>query len=356
MGTVTFEQLLIQLGEAHTPEAVFGQEVLSAEQLKAIYRHFVTIIHPDRNPQAQQSATWGFQLLQKWYTIACDKEAKGVYGRPVLIEINSPDHRYVGYTPPIVGDLADIFVAYMDEDGEKVVLKLLRHPRDNDLGEREGRELQRIGRELVGNPLIAHFPQLIETFILRDAEGKERHCNVLRYEEGARSLSEVIGRYPHGLHPADMAWMFNRTLAILDITHNLGLVHGAVLPPHLWIRPSDHNGLLLDWCYNTFIGQPLTTIVPAYKAYYPPEVEQNLPATAATDLYMAANTILALLGGDVTRQTLPQSTPKAITALLRSCLLPSPHRRMQSAQELHTVFRELLERLYGPPHFRPFSL
>jgi serine/threonine protein kinase len=166
----------------------------------------------------------------------------------------------------------------------------------------------------------------------------------------------VIAARPHGIDAADMAWIFNRLLAALAVAHAQGIVHGAVTPDHLLLRLSDHNGILIDWCYSVEIGSTIAAISPPYRAFYPPEVLAKQPATPATDLYMAAQCMVALLGGDVAAGQIPPATPRPIAALLRGCLIPSPHRRAQGAWEIFGEFRDILARIYGPPHFRPFTL
>jgi hypothetical protein len=170
------------------------------------------------------------------------------------------------------------------------------------------------------------------------------------------SLAAVMRAYPTGIAAADAAWMFNRLLAILGVIHGMGLVHGAVTLDHMLIRPHDHNGLLLDWCYSVPSGSPIKAVNLAYTADYPPEVQARQPATAATDLYMAARCLLRLLGGDPVTGELPTPVPKPIRLLLHSCLLPSPHRRANDAWELFDEFQTILGQLYGPPRFRPFVM
>ena len=104
------------------------------------------------------------------------------------------------------------------------------------------------------------------------------------------------------------------------------------------------------------IGEPLKALSPPYAADYPPEVTAKQPATPATDLYLAARCMVRLLGGDGDPQSLPAGVPKAIVALLRSCLLASPQRRANDAWQLYDDFREILGQIYGPPVFRPFQM
>jgi serine/threonine protein kinase len=184
----------------------------------------------------------------------------------------------------------------------------------------------------------------------------QRHTNVVRAETDYVSLADVLRAYPAGLHPADAAWMFNRMLAALGVIHSLGIVHGAVLPPHVLIRPSDHNGMLIDWCYSVPVGAALQAISMPYAADYPPEVNARLPATPATDLYLAAGCMVRLLGGDHATAELPPSVPKPIRLLLRACLIPAPQRRAVDAWQVFEDFQTILGDLYGPRTFRPFHM
>ncbi|HEX9369405.1 MAG TPA: hypothetical protein VF897_00290 [Roseiflexaceae bacterium] len=351
MNPTTLPDLLDLLRRAARPADVFG--ALAGDPhvaLRRRYRELAALAHPDRNPARVAEASEAFRALQAWYAAARRDLAQGAYAAPPRIEATTRRHRYTGHAPPLRGDLCDLFPA--GAGGSPVLLKVARQARDNDLLAAEARALRRIGRELAGQPLRAHFPTLIEHFLLRDAAGALRHTNVLRAEDGYVALAEVLRAYPGGLDAADAAWMFNRLLAALGVAHGLGIVHGAVLPAHVLIRPADHNGMLIDWCYSVADGEPLKAISPPHAADYPPEVHARQPATPATDIFMAARCMARLLGGDA--QDLPARVPRPIAALLRACLLPSPHRRPGDAWQLFDEFQEILRRLYGPPTFRPF--
>lgn len=354
--TETLADLLWQLQRTTSPESLFGAEAaLGAEDLRARYREWVRRVHPDYHPTATDMASEAFRLLQGWYEAAQQRVAQGIYGQTVRIHIRSPKHLYEGDRAPIAGDLADLYPAAAEDQGD-VLLKIGRATRNNDLLLTEARTLTRLDRALQGDPLRAHFPTLIEHFQIRDEMGHQRQTNVLRVEAETVTLAEVIAARPAGIDAADMAWMFNRLLAALAVAHAQGFVHGAVTPAHLLLRPADHNGILIDWCYSVEIGATIAAVSPPYRAFYPPEVLTKQPAIPATDLYMAAQSMVALLGGDVASGQLPPSTPRPIQALLRACLIPSPHRRAQDAWAIFGEFREILARLYGPPTFRPFSL
>ncbi len=351
-----FNNYLLKLRQAAQPEDVFGRlSAPQAECLRELYRDMVIELHPDHNQLRVAEATEAFKLLQEWHEAAKIKVAAGTYGTEPTLEVSSRRHHYVSAKPAIAGDLSDVFTARADGK-RKVVVKVVRHPKNNDLLLAEATALRELHEHLDRTPLRAHFPVLIETFRLKDESGAERQTNVLRHEAEVFSLADVRKKYPDGIDPADAAWMFNRMIAALGKTHEVGLVHGAIVPEHVLIRPKDHNGILIDWCYSVRSGEQIKAISPSRKAFYPPEVLQKLAATPATDLFMAAQCMIEILGGDVATGQLPSSVPKPIAALLRACLIPAPKRRYQNAWHIFDDFKEILERLYGEPTFRSFTM
>lgn len=351
----TFSELVDCLHQATRPEEVFG--VLDGAQevaLKRRYRELAAMVHPDHNPGQAVEASRAFQALQVWYTQARQRLEQSTYGQHTYITAATALHDYVGTTPPLHGDLCDLFPCQVGSG--PVLLKVARSGSNNDLLQAEAQVLHRIERELAGQRVRAHFPTLIEHFRLRDTEGRKHHVNVLRAEAGYVSLEEVLRAYPNGIDAADAAWMFNRILTAIGVLHNLGIIHGAVLPGHILIRPDDHNGMLIDWCYSVPLGETIKAVSPPSVAEYPPEVSARRPATAATDTYMAAACMVRLLGGNPATATLPPRVPKAIGALLRACLLPSPSRRSGDAWQIFEDFQEILAGLYGPRKFRPFVI
>ncbi|MCB0076812.1 MAG: hypothetical protein KDD73_05260 [Anaerolineales bacterium] len=352
-------RFLAKWQRASQPVDVFGPLAAPQEEvLRRRYRELANAVHPDRYRRGSEAAlaTQAFQLLQGWHAWAQRQIKAGHYGSAVRFSIASARAIYHCAGEPIRGDLADLYHAEA-ANGGGALLKIVRRPSNNDLMEREAMILAHLYQRLEADPLRAHFPTLQESFLCRDAQGAQRRINVLSVEADCHALNAVTQRYPHGLHPADAAWMFNRLLAALAVTHQAGLVHGAVLLDHLLIRPEDHNGILIDWCYAVPIGEKIRAICPAHDADYPPEVLARRPATPATDLYMAARVMARLLGSaDGSADALPRHLPAALTAFLRGCLLPSPSHRPNDAWALFDDFQTLLKKLYGPPSFRPFSI
>lgn len=351
----TFMACWQQLQQATSAEAIFPDlATLSPALLKQQYHLLAAAVHPDHNRHYGAQATEAFALLQKWYKLAQQQIGAQSNGGVHPLTITTRHHCYVSNAAPIAGDLCELYPAAADQ--QAVLLKVVRSPRNNDLLQTEAQLLQRIERTLQGQAVRAHFPTLIEAVQLRDVAGVQRQVNVLAYESDYVSLAAVLRAYPTGIAAGDAAWMFNRLLAALGVIHGLGFVHGAVTLDHCLIRLHDHNGLLLDWCYSVPIGATIKAVNLAYTADYPPEVQARQPATAATDLYMAARCLLRLLGGDPTSGVLPAHVPKPMQLFLQSCLLPSPSRRANDAWELFDEFHTMLGQLYGPPRFRPFLM
>lgn len=352
---MTLSDLLNLLRRAREPEEIFGALAGDLQvALKRRYRELITLAHPDHNQGETVEANEACKLLHEWYATAQQRIAHGSYGAPLRISVITRQHRYTGYEPPLYGDLCDLFPA--DADGMRVLLKVARQVRNNDLLQTEADVLWRIDRALDGQAVRAHFPTLVEHLLLRDEAGIQRFTNVLRAETGYVSLAQVLQAYPGGLDPADAAWMFNRLLAALGVVHSLGIVHGAVVPSHILIRPADHNGMLIDWCYSVQAGDVLKAISPPYTADYPPEVSARQAVAPATDIYMAARCMVRLLAGSGAAEDLPPGVPKPMRALLRACLIPSPRRRPADAWQLFDDFQEILQRLYGQRTFRPFRM
>ncbi len=356
---LTLTELLHQLQNATSITDVFGPlPTLGEHALKQRYRTLAAIAHPDRNLGQRTTADEAFKLLQQWHTLAQRQLSGAADQATPHIDITTRLHHYVGTETPFAGDLCDLYPA--GAEGSAVLLKSVRDARNNDLLQTEAQTLRRISRALADQPLRAHFPTLIEHVLLPDAAGQARQINVLQEATGFVSLAAVLRTYPNGIDAADAAWMFNRILAALGVVHSLGIVHGALTPDHVLICPADHNGMLIDWCYSVPIGEPIKAVSLAYMNHYPPEVQAQQPATAATDLYMAAQCLVRLLGGKPNNTAaipvLPDRVPKPIRTLLQACLLPAQTRRAGDAWELFDDFNAALQRCYGAPKFRPFTL
>jgi hypothetical protein len=90
---------------------------------------------------------------------------------------------------------------------------------------------------------------------------------------------------------------------------------------------------------------------PAYREWYPPEVQKQQAALPGTDLFLAARCLIYLAGGDPVRDRMPDAVPAPLRRFVRACLLEGVHMRPGDAWKLQDELDELLHGLYGPPKF-----
>ncbi|GIJ27956.1 hypothetical protein Vqi01_31180 [Micromonospora qiuiae] len=305
-------------------------ELFGADEPERRYRELVAVLHPDRlgwvGPGVRAEATEAFvRVTTRW------RARRGTVLR--------------GYRcgrPAYSGDLADLY-----DVGADRLLKLPRDPRDNDLMGREERALRRLAER--GDPRwLPYVPRLVDSFAHRDAAtGAERRIVVLATAPGLHSLVQVRQAYPDGLDARDVAWMWRRLLVALGVAHRAGVVHGAVLPPHVLIEPDAHGVVLVDWCFSTEPHGVVPALVPAYQDWYPAEVTDRRPAGPGTDIAMAARCMTWLMG---------RQAPPELLTFARGCRQRVLRARPDDAWRLLGELDEVLHRLYGPRTFRPFTL
>lgn len=239
-------------------------------------------------------------------------------------------------------------------DNTQGVIKVVRQVGDNDMVAAEASALNRLYPP--GTSDEKFFRYLPQLRIATQHEG--RQINVFAFMEGYVSLAEILKEYPDGIDFRDLAWMFKRLLVALGFAHGRGYVHGAVLPPHVMVHPVGHGAKLIDWSYATRMDRKVS--IKAYsapwRAYYAPEVFAKQLPTPAVDIYMAAKCAVALLGGSVETNEVPEDVPNEICRLLAECLVESPSQRPQDAWKLHSRFDKILRDVVGEPKYRPFDM
>ena len=329
---MTFPEAVSLVDGARTPEELFG-----TSRPSTVYRNLARLLHPDSVPPSQKAAaTAAFARLS---TLWARHE-----GRLTSVLI-TPKHRYTVGARVAVGDLASLYAARVD--GDDVLIKVPRRPADNDLLEREATALATLAAD--GDPKYrAYVPRLVESYRQEEpATGARRTVNVLRRCTGFVPLSRVAAAYPQGVDPRDVAWMWRRLLVAVGYAHQVGIVHGAVLPEHVLIHPDEHGVVLVDWCYATAPGATVPALVTRHRSLYPPEVPAREPASPATDIFMATACMRQLMG----RRAHP-----ALVRFAAGCTLGPPRMRPQNAWHLLGELDDLLHNLYGPRTFRPFTL
>ena len=367
------ETVAQQIGRAHRPEDVFG--VLSGppeEQLRTariIFRRLSKVIHPDRYTHFddKQTAHRTMTRLNGLWAEARDKINAGRYdvdpaAGPTTIRVSTRKREYA--VGALIGsdEVCHLYACQFEMNGSvwPGVLKITRVPGDNDLVMAEAQALRWLRGDGNLERLFPFVPEVYDAFLYDDGTNAPRQTNIVSRVANVHSLEEIRARYPGGLNPKDMAWIWRRLLIALGLAHARSIIHGAVLPANIFIQPDEHGLILDNWVYAlkdpAASGEHLKAIAAAYEAWYPPEVFAGQSPTPGFDIYMGAGCMVYLLGGDPRTGELPVSVPVAIASFFRGCLLPAPSRRPQQAWDVLNEFTQLIERSWGPRTFRPFSM
>jgi serine/threonine protein kinase len=234
------------------------------------------------------------------------------------------------------------------------IIKVARHPMDNDLVDNEAKTLNELFPSAhKEEKFLRYIPQFYGTAF----HGKNLFT-VLQHFKEAVSLEAVLRAYPKGIDYRDLAWMVKRAFAGLGFAHFNGFVHGAVIPPHILVQPLKHGGKIVDWAYaiKSKSHRSIKAVSIDWKAYYAPEVFAKQFPTAATDVYMVAKCAVALLGGNLETNEMPPTVPKEIQDFFGKCLVAAPSKRPQVIWDLHDELEAILLKLVGKPAYRPFVM
>ncbi|HKA67854.1 MAG TPA: molecular chaperone DnaJ [Actinomycetes bacterium] len=355
---VDFDSAAAILDAAANPIDLFGPIAADGNLTGAIhrYRRLARLVHPDVAPDAARAHALFARLSQLYaqFTTATTTRVTVRTGRgtvsvgPLLAQGDIANVYAADHAHPRRGSGAPTGVPTATVPA---VWKVTRDPRHNDLIEAEAHALGRIASH--GDPRFApYLPQLLDAFTHRQADtGIHRRTTVLQRIDGFVSFAQLLDTFPGGLDPRDAAWMWRRLLVAIGTAHRAGIVHGAVVPEHVFVEPDEHGLVLVDWCYAVdtacYPGAPITAVVTARRMLYPSEVFAKQSATAATDIYLASRLMALLMG---------QRTPKPMQAFIAGCTRTNPAGRPSDAWALLEELDELLHRMYGPRRFRPFHL
>lgn len=362
-----------QVAQADDYLAIFGgcsgdSEAIAAH-IKQVYRHLVRVLYPDRYAAIGDKATAesAFQRLGRLHADALQALAEGRYGQPLrLVTIRTRRCTHEVMRAAGKGDLCDLYqtrTAVAAGGTQATLLKVARRPADKDLLQNEAVALKRLRGPDADPKWTPFVPELADSFVYHEAHKPRRQANVIVCLEGFYNLEQVRRAFPLGLDALHMVWVWRRLLVALGHAQDHRIVHGAVLPRHIMVKPEQHGVVLADWCYAS-IGRDggqlaVKAIVDDYKDWYPAEVLAKQPPGVATDIAMAVRSMVWLMGGNPLNAHMPAGIPRPIRAFLRGCLQNSASARPDDAWRLLKEFDELLEEM-GPPYyprwFRPFTM
>lgn len=340
-GTMTTDEARALVAKAKTIE-----DVLGPEHDDASLRLFRRLVHPDRC--GGDEAAWA-KLEKLAAASRVPTPAPAPEFSPLEIRTRSRTYALTGLLAR--GDLCDVYES--TRDGQPVVVKVAGTAADADLLDAEARALRGFPAEPGLRTLV---PWLADSFEVR-AGGERRRVNVIgRAPVGHVSVAEICRAYSRGLDYRDAAWIARRLLAALGYAHSRGVVHAAALPDHVLVHPTEHTALLVDWCYSVRVGEPARAAVGGAAAWYPPELLSKRPLGPQADIYIAGRCFAHLLGWRVSGDWGAAAVPPAIRAFVASCLLGNPARRPTDALALHDELGDVMQKLVGPPKFRPLAM
>jgi hypothetical protein len=257
----------------------------------------------------------------------------------------------------------------------EAIAKIVRDGRSNDLLANEAATLGRLHAADPGNRYTPFLPYAEATFPVPadparsmrpgTPAGPPRQATVFRVHPAIRSpadelytLDEVRAAYSGALDPRQAAWIWRRVLTVLGFAHSHGVIHGAVLPPHLLVEPREHKLLLVDWCSAIPIGggRALRMVAGArFTPWYKREHASRNPPMPALDIALGARSMIELMGGDPLAGTVPPTVDPALHRYFGRCMGFSPSAR-PDAWRLLADFDGLIETLWGPRQFVPLPM
>lgn len=267
-------------------------------------------------------------------------------------------------------DLCNVYrCAYkLDDKQRQGMFRAARNAADNDLVKNEAQTVYHLQATTDYDDFRPFLPLMLDSFLYKDASlDKARQVNIFGLHEEINSpgelhsLQEVYDYYPNGIDPRDMAWMWRRVLYVLGFLHKQNVIHGAVLPSHILIEPVDHKVMLTGFGFSVRepqkTGDHIKALSITYEKWYPDEIRQKQPPTPSFDLFLAARTMLYIMGIDVLdHQPQHRNLDKKMADYFARCVHPNPRQRPNDAWALLKEFDGLIEGLWGPRTFRVFKM
>jgi hypothetical protein len=259
-----------------------------------------------------------------------------------------------------MGEIADVYSGWRARwPTEMVIIKILRDQRDSSRFNNEWENLQKLSQSAARG--AATFTALLPQPVLHGEISSGQHIgklmSIFRWESGFEyNMEEVIQAYPQGIEPRASIWVWRRILEMLNFIHTSGMIHGAVLPPHLLIQNNEHGIRLIGYGCSGQAGTKLRSVSPDYNYFYPDKMRKSLTLTPGVDLAMSAQCIIALLGGDPVNVTLPDSVPAPLVDILKHI---ANYNSPQSGKDAWAIREELgviADKVYGPPKFIPIVM
>jgi serine/threonine protein kinase len=336
-----------QVESAKTPADLFSD----AEKARSTYRRLARVLHPDTNGGDPRAVDAFAKLSDFWAQHNGSAPTPRVAGAPKTSGIVYQTKRRDYTVGDLIarGDISNVYAVTSPSDDpastriHTAVLKMPRQPKNSDLVENEIRVLKEL-KDKVPERYHMYHSKTVDSFAHKDpTTGKTRRSIILKDLPGFVSLREVIDAYPLGISGRHVAWIARRLWIAMDTAHEAGIIHGAVLPEHIMIHPTDHGLVLVDWSYARAKGEKLKAAVPFYRnlGWYGSSIDR--PLDHRLDVRQAAYTLETLLG---TQDARP------FRAFFNGCRVASA----PTAGTLYQEFEELLTNVYGERKYVPLTM
>jgi serine/threonine protein kinase len=301
-----------------------------------------------------QNVAWFIQVIRAEYCPdrdEADADTQTTRPAPEVQTVSGPQRAYTLLGSLAVGDAADVYLGSAAES--YYLLKMSRSGAGNIRLDNERQVLATLSAR-AGTTTYRHYlPALVDSFTVH--EGFPKRINMFAYEPGFYTLEQVHEQHP-ALDGRHLAWIFNRLLTVLGFCHRRQIVHGAILPCHVLLHTANHGLQLVGWGQSVQAGETIAIQPSRYQDWYPVEILKHQPVSPATDVFLAAQCVTYLAGGDPVHDRMPDTVPAPMRAFIKSCLLEGAAMRPHDAWTVMEEFDDLLRRLYGPPQFHPLSM
>ncbi len=254
------------------------------------------------------------------------------------------------------GDISDVYTGQRARfPTELSILKILRNSKDIDLFNNEWDALETLHQsKAAGADIFTKLiPQPIYHGKISAGAFSGQRANIFRWRSGFHhNFQEVLQAYPQGIPPRASIWIWRRILEVLSFIHASGMVHGAILPPHLLTHENDHGIFLVGYSAAGAKREKLQHISQNFKTFYPKSAEIRL--SPQLDLAMSAKSIIFILGGDPATASLPDAVPNPLAKIIQRVALNKNSR--EDAWSIREELGGIATQVFGAPKFVPILM
>ena len=259
------------------------------------------------------------------------------------------------------GDICDVYSGQRARwPTELVVLKVLRDRKNITQLDNEWDVLQTLQKSAARGADM--FTRLLPEPVMRGnisaGTFDGRRVNIFRWAAGFHHTFDAVQRaYPQGIPPRASIWVWRRILEVLSFIHSSGLVHGAVLPPHLLVQKNEHGVRLVGYGCAGYAAKKIQFMADGYSSFYPAGIRIGSTLTPQLDVLMSARCIVAILGGNPADAYLPAEVPAPLAVLIRRVALGNPASSgVENAWQIREELGALADSVFGAPQFTPIFM